>query len=472
MRGYDDDRKTKVYISIALIGGIISGFALNGLVSGAVFSGSSSLYIIGIPNSVGVGKITNVTFITFGEGAAVSNANITLDGAASGRGTTDPDGMLVLSVNATSKGTINVTAEKAGYKNATSTLFASPGLVISASPGSITSGTASYVTLSVGSVGKPVGGAAVNLSGAGVSIDGVTNSNGQIIVQINAPGTGTITVTTRQNGYSDGETAITSTSQQMLSVSSSHSTVTVNVPTYISFTVTAGGSAVNDATISLSGAASGNGVTNQDGTVIILVAPGSAGTITASASRTGYAGGSIAITSSGTQSLSITGSPATVTAGVQAYVMFTVTSGNNVVSEAAVTLTGAASGSGITNQNGQVILAVNSTSAGTITASASKNGYSSASTSINAAGQQTLGVSASPSNIANGIATYVTFTVTGGGSAVSGVTVSVSGGGISTDGVTNSAGQVTLQLTASGTGTISVTARKTGYVDGLTTLAH
>jgi len=55
---------------------------------------------------------------------------------------------------------------------------------------------------------------------------------------------------------------------------------------------------------------------------------------------------------------------------------------------------------------------------------------------------------------------------------VGGATVSVSGGGITADGVTNSAGQVTLQLNAAASGTISVTARKTGYVDGLTTIAH
>ncbi len=430
------------------------------------------MYVVGIPSSVGVGRTSTVTFITVGNGAAVSNASITLDGAASGRGATDQNGMLVLSVNPASKGTINITAEKAGYKNATATMFASPGLVISASPGSIASGMASYVTLSVSSMGEPVGGAVVNLSGAGVSIDGVTNSNGQTIVQINAPSAGTITATARQDGYSEGSVAITSTSQQTLGVSSSHSTVTVNVPTYVTFTVTAGGSAVSDATISLSGAASGNSVTNREGKAIILVNPRSTGTITVSASKNGYAGGSVAVTSSSTRSLSIAGSPTTVTAGVPAYVRFTVMSGSNAVSEALVSLTGAANGSGITNQNGQIIMVVNSTGAGTITASASKSGYSSASTAITAAGQQKLSVSASPSNITNGIATYVAFTVTGGGSAVSGVTVSVSGGGISTEGVTNSAGQVTLQLAASGTGTISVTARKTGYIDGAMTLAH
>jgi hypothetical protein len=131
-----------------------------------------------------------------------------------------------------------------------------------------------------------------------------------------------------------------------------------------------------------------------------------------------------------------------------------------------------AGGSGVTNQNGQVILNVNSTSSGAITATATKNGYSAGSISLSAIGQQSLGLSASPSNITNGVATYVTFTVTSAGSALGGATVSVSGGGISTDGVTNSAGLATLLLNAGTSGTIRVTARKAGYIDGLTTIAH
>jgi len=249
-------------------------------------------------------------------------------------------------------------------------------------------------------------------------------------------------------------------SQQTLSVSSSHSAVTINVPMYVTFSVTAGGSAVNDALVSLSGTANRQRYHEPDGKAIILVTPNGAGTITASASRTGYAGGSIAITSTGTQSLSVASNPTTVTAGVPAYVMFTVTSGGSAVSESTVTLTGMASGTGITNQNGQVILYVNSTGTGAITATVTKNGYSPGSIGLSSVGQQSLGVSASPSNISNGIATYVTFTVTSGGSAVSGATLSVSGGGISADGVTNSAGQATLLLNGGASGTISVTREK------------
>ncbi len=470
IKGYDEDGKTKYIVLIVLIGGIIAGYGLDRFISG--WTDTSRMYIIGIPGNVGVGQVSKVTFITFNNSDAMGNVNITLDGAASGKGTTDTNGKLELSINATTNGTINVTAEKTGYRNATSILLATPGLVISATPGSITSGTASFVTLSVNSLGKPVDGATLGLSGAGIAIDGVTNSNGTIILQLNPPNTGAITAVAEKTGYSDGSTTITSTSQQSLSVSSSQSSVTVNVPVFLTLTVTAGGSAANDAVVTLSGAASGTGITNQDGKAIISFTPGSTGTITASVNKTGYAGGSVTITSAGTQALSLASSPTSVTAGVPTYVMFTVTSGSSAVSESTVTLAGAASGNGITNQNGQVILQVNSTGTGTITASAAKNGFSGASTTLTALGQPALGVSASPSNITNGIAAYVTFTVASGGSAVSGATVSVSGGGITADGITNSQGQATLQLNAAAAGTISVTARKTGYIDGTTTLAH
>jgi hypothetical protein len=471
IRGYDDDRNTRIFILVALIGGIIAGLAFN-TVLGAVWSGSKELHVIAIPGDIGAGKISKVTFVTFSNGVAIGKVNISLSGVASEHGMTDADGMLVLSVNATSNGSINVNAEKPGHENGTFVISATPGLDISASPASITSGVATYVTLLVTGMGKPVEGAAVNLSGAGIGLDGVTGSNGQIVMQVNPPGTGQIAVNAKKSGYVDGSNAMTSASQQTLGVSSSQNTVTVNVPAYITFTVTAGGSAVNDAIVSLSGAASGSGVTNQDGRTVILATPSSTGTITASAIKTGFAGGSVTVTSASTQSLYITPSPSTITSGVPTYVQFTVTSGNSAIDGAAVTLTGAASGNGITNQNGQAILLVNSTGTGTITASTTKTGYSSASTTFSAAGQPTLSVSASPSNVTNGVPTYVVFTVTSGGSAVSGATVSISGGGISTDGMTNSAGQVTLQLNSAGSGAINAAARKTGYIDGTMAITH
>lgn len=437
-----------------------------------MLSGTPQLDTISIPGNISAGKITSVRFITYSNGAVVNNANITLDGAALAHGVTDADGMLLLAVNATSNGSITVTAEKSGYRNGTSFIISAAGLDIITSPASITSGVAAFVTFTVTSMGKPIAGVALNISGAGVALEGVTDSNGQLVLQANPQNTGKITVTARKAGYVDGSTTLTSVGQQTLSVSSSQGTLTVNVPVYVTYTVAAGGSPVNDAVVALGGAATGTGITNPEGKTVILTTPYTTGTITASANKTGFAAGSTTVMVVSTQSLNVVASPATITSKSPEYVMFTVTSGNSFISEATVTLTGAASGNGVTNQNGQTIILVNATGAGTIMASASKTGFTTGSTTFTAAGLQSLSVSASPSNITNGAPTYVTFTVTGGGSAVSGASVSVSGGGISADGMTNSAGQVTLQLTAGGTGAINVAARKNGYSDGQTAISH
>ena len=471
MRGYDDDRNTRVFIAIALIGGLIVGAGFNGII-GIVLPASPQLNVISIPDNIGAGKITNVKFITISKSAALGNVNITLSGAAAGRGTTDENGMLELAVNATTNGSINVLASRPGYQNATSVITATPKLDVGTSPSSITSGIDTFVTFTVMSMGKPVAGSAINISGAGISFEGISDPSGQVIKQLNVPSTGKVVVTAIKEGYTDGSAILTSTSQQVLGVSASHNTLIVNVPVYVTFTVTAGGSPVADAGISISGAATGDGITNPDGKTIILVTPHTTGTITVSAIKTGFVSGSSTITSTGTQSLSVSSSPSSITAATPTFVTFTVKSGNNFISEATVTLTGAASGNGVTNLNGIAIIQVNSAGPGTITATAARTGFTAGSTTLSAVGQQTLSVSASPSNVTNGVATFVTFTIKSSNNPVSGATVSVYGGGITADGMTNTAGQVTLQLSASGTGTINVAARKEGYTEGIMTVAH
>jgi hypothetical protein len=455
-----------------LIGGLIAGFAFSSLVSAMVMGDAPQLYIVSTPNNISVGKVTDVKFLAFGNGGAVSKANITLGGAASGNGTTDQDGYLILPVNATSRGKINLTASKNGFKNSTTYITATPELDITAIPSSITTGTATFVTFSVTGAGKPVSGALVNISGAGIELEGATDSAGQIIKQINAPSTGKIMIKATKDEYVSSSASISSSSQPVLSISPSQSTVTVNTPVYVVFTVTAGGSPVRDATVTTSGTASGSAITNNDGNAIIQFTPVAEGTITVSASATGYAGGSSTITSSRAPALSLAANPTSIIAGMPSYVVFTVTSGSNFINEALVTITGAASGNGVTNQNGQAIVLVNSTAGGTITATVSKQGFTSASTSLSATGAPALSVSANPPNVTDGVPTYVTFTVKSGSNAVSGATVSVSGGGITTDGMTNSAGQVTLQLNGASAGTINVVAKKAGYSDATTTLAH
>jgi hypothetical protein len=471
IRGYDDDKNKKIYIMIALIAGIVAGVVFNNLLA-TWWSITPQLNTISIPNNISSGEITDIRFITFSNGVAVGNANITIGGIASARGVTDADGMLLLAVNTTSNGSISVIAEKPGYRKGISFIRSTEVLEVSTLPSSIISGVSTFVTFQVTSLGKSVPGVSINVSGAGTNLGGITDENGQIVLQINAPDAGKITATAIKEGYSEGLAMITSASQQTLSVSSGQSTLTVSVPVYVSYTVTAGGLAVQDAVVTLSGAATGTGITNSEGKTVILTTPHDKGTIAVNANKIGFAEGWTTVEAVSTQSLNIVAVPTTITTMFPDYVMFTVKSNNDLISEAMVTLTGPATGTGITNNNGQTIILVNSTNSGTITASASKTGFTTGSTTITASGQQALIVRANPSNITNGVPSYVTFTVTGGDFPVSGVTVTVSGGGISSDGMTNSAGKVTMLLTASGTGAININAWKAGYNEKMITLEH
>ncbi len=80
--------------------------------------------------------------------------------------------------------------------------------------------------------------------------------------------------------------------------------------------------------------------------------------------------------------LSISANPTTVTAGIPTDVIFNVTSDSAKISEATVTLSGSATGSGTTDANGTVVISVNATGAGTIMATASKTGYIDATASL------------------------------------------------------------------------------------------
>jgi hypothetical protein len=84
------------------------------------------LSISASPTTVTVGVPTDVTFTVTNDSEPVEGAAITLTGQATGSGTTDADGTAVISVNATSEGTITATASKEGFTSATTTLTAEP----------------------------------------------------------------------------------------------------------------------------------------------------------------------------------------------------------------------------------------------------------------------------------------------------------------------------------------------------------
>jgi hypothetical protein len=81
-----------------------------------------ALSISANPINVFVSDPTDVTFTVTSDGTPVEGVGISLSGCADGSGTTDATGVAVISVNATSAGTITATASKDGYTSADTTL--------------------------------------------------------------------------------------------------------------------------------------------------------------------------------------------------------------------------------------------------------------------------------------------------------------------------------------------------------------
>ena len=190
-----------------------------------------------------------------------------------------------------------------------------------------------------------------------------------------------------------------------LTIYADASTVFVGIPKNVTFTVTQNcpngsdpctqGSPVALAPITLSGAASGSGTTGQDGKAVIKVNADSAGTITATATN-GSDTGTTTITAKDQPQipLLISADTSSVSIGTPRNVKFTVREGCpqdtdwactqevRYVQGAHVTLSGVVQGGGDTAQDGTVTIGINATERGNITATASKSGYISGSTTI------------------------------------------------------------------------------------------
>ncbi|VVB84479.1 NPCBM-associated, NEW3 domain of alpha-galactosidase [uncultured archaeon] len=80
--------------------------------------------------------------------------------------------------------------------------------------------------------------------------------------------------------------------------------------------------------------------------------------------------------------LSMSATPISLAINIPTNVTFIVTSTGVPISGASVTLAGAASGNGVTDSSGSVVININATSTGTISATASKSGFTSAGTTI------------------------------------------------------------------------------------------
>lgn len=161
-----------------------------------------------------------------------------------------------------------------------------PALSVSASPTTVTVGTPTSVTFTVT---PALSGVLVTLSGAGVSVNGTTTNGTVTITGVNASSAGTITATASLTGYTSGTITVTAGvpvvgTLSIIANRTNVSIVTSPIPaTSVLFTVRLDGALTSGATVTLSGAATGNGTTDATGTVVIPVSPTMNGTITATA---------------------------------------------------------------------------------------------------------------------------------------------------------------------------------------------
>ncbi|VVB94757.1 Uncharacterised protein [uncultured archaeon] len=340
-------------------------------------------------------------------------------------------------------------------------------LKVTATPDTVTAGAPTGVTFTVENLlDVPQGGVTVELNSASKG-SGITDASGNVAINANAQEAGIITATASKTGFISASTRVSAikavgTLQVTAAQSTAETTggitakiwgaitatasklglgggltIPAGTPTSVTFTVVnTAGVAQSDAKIDLTGAATGRGITDVNGNVVMNVNAANAGAITATASKLGFIGGSLNITvikgtptptptptsvpattvptllptstatptptttitaSTVTTALNITATPKTITAGIPTSVTFTVfqppkdgLDGGLGQADVVVILTGAATGSGTTDVYGNVVMNVNATNAGTITATASKAGFSTVSKTISVTANTTI----------------------------------------------------------------------------------
>ncbi|MCX9026388.1 MAG: hypothetical protein OIN85_09875 [Candidatus Methanoperedens sp.] len=301
------------------------------------------------------------------------------------------------------------------------------------------------------------------------------NATGYAGVKVTSATAGTYTIQAVALGLvNTTDVTFTTAPIPALTVSATPATVTAGTPTTVTFNVASNGFAINNAIVTLSGVATGSGITDSSGLTVISVNAISSGTITATASLSGYTDGTTGITAKSAEisipALTVSATPATVRAGTPTSVTFDVTSSGIAVPNAAVTLSGVATGSGITNASGFAVIGMNATSAGKITATANLGGYTDGTTTITVNTAEILApaltVSATHANVKAGTAASVTFNVTSSGIAIANAKITL--GGVATGSVnTNTSGLAVLRMNATSKGTITATVNKSGYNDGI-----
>jgi hypothetical protein len=289
------------------------------------------------------------------------------------------------------------------------------------------------------SAGNNVGsanGVTFTVSGGTLSASsGTTNSStGQLNVTLSgntSSGAATPQVTAYISGMSPTSVSLTvSMPQPTLAVARNVSTVTVNTPTPVLFTVTSDSTKVSGATVTLSGAGVTNSsTTDATGNVTFSVNATSAGTVTASASSTGYAGGSTTITATttvGAVLTTITVSPSNPTVASGSTQTFTAVgkdqNGTNItISPAAVWSSSNATVGTINSNTG--VFAASKVGTATITATNGTNGTVSGNTTVTVTAGSLAAITVLPSAPTLLVGATQTFTAAGADAAGNAVSI-------------------------------------------------
>jgi hypothetical protein len=113
--------------------------------------GLLNMTVTATPSSVIVNTSTSVVFNVTSDGTPINGAIVTLSGAGVSLNGTTTNGTVTIEVNATSSGTIDVTATKAGYEDATTSVTVTgtgaPALVSALTPNSRTAQVGTPVTV-------------------------------------------------------------------------------------------------------------------------------------------------------------------------------------------------------------------------------------------------------------------------------------------------------------------------------------
>jgi PGF-pre-PGF domain-containing protein len=298
-----------------------------------------------------------------------------------------------------------------------------------------------------------VQGATVTLTGGVIPGSGTTGTDGTAVIRVIATGPGNITATASYNG-SSASTVIKVYARTRLKIVADTDFVNVGIAKIVNFTVTeycpqgavdacTQGSLVNDSTVQLSGAGvSESKLTDSQGYVSVTITATSSGNITATASKEGYARGDTTIKAMGSPVLNLTADTQTVTVGESKIVTFTVNrecgtkpddkcTGTPLIPiwDVNVTLSGRVSGNKSTDLKGIAKFNVTARNTGTITATASKEGYENAIITLQAVAN---GTTPTPTPTTTPTTPTPTTTQPGGGNSGGGSSRGSGGGGITT----------------------------------------